>query len=226
MVPRRSADPARTTSCPVDLHEPRPELCGPRRGTAHGLGGRPLEPDPLRECRLLQQQGAVDRLGQHLRRHPRRQLRRPGRRRAGQHRPASGFNIVPGTTVTLYSYNATTQQWSQTPTGGSGTRLVLSLASGSNAGGRLLPALHPQPGRHNKHRHEDRHADLRHLRQPARRRVPRQRHLDPGQQRDRVPRSASRQHPILGDLQLRGPALHRRLPPGTCPATASRGARS
>ena len=45
--------------------------------------------------------------------------------------PASGFNIVPGTTVTLYSYNATTQQWSQTPTGGSGTRMVLSLASGS-----------------------------------------------------------------------------------------------
>ena len=43
--------------------------------------------------------------------------------------PASGFNIVPGTTVTLYSYNATTQQWSPTPAGGSGTRLVLSLAS-------------------------------------------------------------------------------------------------
>ncbi len=48
------------------------------------VGDRPLQPDPLRQCRL-QQQGAVDRLGQHLPRHRRRQLRRPGRRRAGQH---------------------------------------------------------------------------------------------------------------------------------------------
>ena len=58
----------------------------------------------------------------------------------------TGFTIVPGTTVTLYTYNATTKQWAPTPVGGSGTRLVLTLALGHHAGGRLLPALHPQPG--------------------------------------------------------------------------------
>ena len=41
---------------------------------------------------------------------------------------------MPGTTVTLYTYNATTSQWAPTPVGGSGTRLVLTLASGTTLG--------------------------------------------------------------------------------------------
>ena len=43
----------------------------------------------------------------------------------------TGFTVVPGTTVTLYTYNTTTQQWSPTLPGGNGTRLVLSLPSGT-----------------------------------------------------------------------------------------------
>ena len=44
----------------------------------------------------------------------------------------TGFTVVPGTTVTLYTFNPTTQQWAPTPAGGSGTRLVLSLAAGTS----------------------------------------------------------------------------------------------
>ena len=61
----------------------------------------------------------------------------------------TGFNIVPNTTVTLYNFNAATGQWLPvTAAGGSGTRLVLTIAAATPPAGRLLPALHAQPGQH------------------------------------------------------------------------------
>jgi large repetitive protein len=43
----------------------------------------------------------------------------------------SGFTIVPNTTVTLYSYNLTTGTSTQVAAGGSGNRLVLTIAPGT-----------------------------------------------------------------------------------------------
>ena len=91
--------------------------------------------------------------------------------------------------------------------GGSGTRLVLTLRPGTTLPAdyyRLYIPNQVDAGRH-------RHPDLRHLRQPARRRVPGQPDLElatsefPGQLQHR---------PVPGDLQLRGSALERHLSPG------------
>jgi large repetitive protein len=39
----------------------------------------------------------------------------------------SGFTVIPGTTVVLYSFDQATQTWAPTAPGGSGTRLVMSF---------------------------------------------------------------------------------------------------
>ena len=75
---------------------------------------------------------------------------------------------------------------------GSGTRLVLSLAPGTT-----LPADYYRLYIPNQvDTAGTRHPDLRHLRQPARRRVPGQRHVDPGHHR--VSQSAAREQPVPG----------------------------
>ena len=104
---------------------------------------------------------------------------------------------MPDTTVTLYSYNATTQQWCQTPTGGSGTRLVLSLAPGPRCRRTTTGSTCPTRSTPSRANIDTRIYDIY------------GNQLD-GEflgdatstlaQRDRVPRPASRQHPVLGDL--------------------------
>ena len=135
-----------------------------RRGAADGRRHRLLQPAPLR--RLLER-GPADPVGQRGRR------QRPTAisarwARAAWAAPAPASPSSPTTRVTLYNYNPVTQQSSVVVPGGSGNRLVLQLDPGNTLPAddyRVYMPNQVEPGGH-------RHPDLRHLRQPARRRIP------------------------------------------------------
>ena len=125
---RRSAARGLITSSAQPFRPPRLAQLAPP--PADLVGDRPLQPDPLRQCRLLQQHGAVDRLGRHLRRHRRRQLRRPGRRRAGQHRAARVSTSCPAR-PSRSSIRIPAADWVTADAAHPGTRLLMSLTPGT-----------------------------------------------------------------------------------------------
>ena len=149
-----------------------------RARAPHGRRRRLLEPAPaMHDCRWhadqLHERPPVDRVGQQPRvpRHP--TAISATWAQAGLGSTGTGLHACsPTTRSALYNFNVTTQTWvAGHHAGGSGTRLVLTVERRQHARGRRLPRLYAQPGSTtagNRHRH------LRHLRQPARRRKPRQ----------------------------------------------------
>ena len=65
----------------------------------------------------------------------------------------TGFTVVSGTTVTLYSFNATTGTSTPVAAGGSGQPPGAPDRRRDHAPGRRLPGLHAQPGQCRRRRH-------------------------------------------------------------------------
>ena len=182
---RPSAARVRTTSCPRPTRTTSARAAAPPTAFVIDLSN-PVPFANAATCDQLLAGRAAHRVGRQLRRHAPTATSAPWARAAWAAR-APGSRIVPGTTVTLYNFNAADPaRGPGTAAGGSGTRLVLTSPPGTT-----LPADYYRlymPNQVNTVAGQ-RHADLRHLRQPVRRRVPGQPHLDP--RHHRLPRPAS-----------------------------------
>ena len=153
----------------------------------HGRRHRLLQPRSLstRALRSTTHSVQLDPVGRQCAGAGRRRLRHPGPRRPGQHRHRLHHPLE------LHRHPLQLQSRHRTVVAGHRARrhrqpAGASARPGQHADGRRLSALHPQPGRTDG---GPRHADLRHLRQPARRRKPGQPDLDTA---SRVPQPASR----------------------------------
>ncbi len=133
-----------------ELPSSRPQLRRPRRGAPQGVRYRPFQPRSLRQRQRTDQlfpERAAHRVGRHLRRHCRRQLRHPGRERPGQHghwvldRPEHDgrpVQLEPRHRAVESGHNGGRQRHASGP----------HLQRRDPLAGRLLPFVHAQSGQH------------------------------------------------------------------------------